>query len=118
MGLPNATGILSNLPDGMRAIVKRDGIVASLAVRCASMESSEATVPGMKIAEHVNVWLLAADFTPPIRSGDRITLDGVLASVIGTMKTCGGQIIRADVILSMDVDGGVRANEAAAAVGA
>lgn len=109
MGLPNATSLLTNIPAGMRATMRRGSTVASLAVRTASNEAGELSPQGLKDAASINVWFLSADFSPPVRNGDTLTIDGVQALVVDRLVTCGGAITRVNALQSQDLAKGVRA---------
>ena len=102
--LSNATSILSRVPNGLRAAVTRvdDGVVATLAVRTALHESGSLSLGGLDRLAKVNVWTLAADFSPRIGIGDTLTVDTVPAFVVDAMLTCGALVNRASVVLCND----------------
>lgn len=104
MGLPNATKMLSSLPNGLRAVVSRDddGDVATLAIRTAINESGQLLIGGVVATARANVWTLTADFDPDIAAGDVLLVDSVPAVVVDTMTTCGNLLNRAQVVLCDD----------------
>lgn len=102
MGLPNATSILSTLPDGLRATVSRGGVVASLAVRTAINEAGQMSLSGLDRFARVNVWTLVSDFDPRVSVGDTLTVDDVPAIVTDAMTTCAALVNRAQVVLCED----------------
>lgn len=102
MGLPNATSLLSNLPNGMRAVVSRDSVVASYAIRTAVNDAGQFSPAGLDRDVKVNVWTLSADFNPKIKIGDVLVVDGTYAVVIDAMLTIGNLVNRANVLLFED----------------
>lgn len=104
MGLPNATKMLSSLPNGLRAVVSRDddGDVATLAIRTAINESGQLQIGGVVATSRANVWTLVADFSPAIAAGNVLLVDSVPAVVVDTMTTGGGLLNRAGVVLCRD----------------
>lgn len=102
MGLPNATSILSTLPGGLRATVSRGSVVASLAVRTAINEAGQLSLGGLERMARNNIWTLVADFTPRVKVGDVLTVNGVPAFVVDAMTSCGNLVSRAQVVLCED----------------
>jgi len=101
--MPNATSILSTLPNGMRAAVTRDdGAVASLAVRTSIHDAGQLSLGGIEGDVRTAVWTLVADFNPEIRVGDVLTVDTVPAIVANVMTTIGDLVSRAQVVLCED----------------
>ena len=103
MSLPNATSILTTLPNGMRAVVIRDdGAVASLAVRTSIHDVGSLSLGGLECDVRTAVWTLVADFDPQIRVGDVLNVDTVPAFVVNAMTTIGNLVSRAQVVLCED----------------
>lgn len=101
--MPNATSILSTLPNGLRAEVSRDdGAVASLAIRTALRDSGQLSLGGMDSDLRTAVWTLASDFKTPIRVGDVLMVDKVPAIVVDVLTTCGNLVCRSQVLLCED----------------
>ena len=102
MGLPNATSILTTLPGGIRAIVRRDSVVETCAVRTAISESGSLSLSGLERLAKINIWTLCADFTPRVSVGDVLYVDGVPSFAVDVMTSCGNLISRANVVLCED----------------
>lgn len=98
MSLPSATSIIRTMPSGLRVVMKRDNVVATLAVRTSSHDMGGASEDDITRERRVVLFCVAADFSPVISVGDVLSIDAAPA-IVADARTIAGLITRAECVM-------------------
>lgn len=84
------------------AVVSRGAVTASKALKMAIKEAGSFSSGGIDSEALQAVWTMGSAFTPRIKVGDVLIVDGVPSFVVNAMASCGGIVCRAQVVLCED----------------